>query len=374
MAGWGALRLEVAPLRRVRVGILFGGRSGEHEVSLASARSVLAALDPERFEPILIGITRNGRWLRPADAKAALTGGADAAGGDSPLLAAALPSSVSVAEGLDGTGVDVVFPVLHGPNGEDGTIQGFLELAGVPYVGAGVLGSALAMDKGAMKDAFRTHGLPTPEYEVVRRGQWEADREEVATHLERRFGLPCFIKPCNLGSSVGISKARDRGELAVAMDLAASYDRRILVEAFVPQAREIECSVLGNDDPIASLPGEAIPAGEWYDYRAKYEDEGLRLEIPARLAPGVADRIQALAVRVFEALDLAGMARVDFFLRRDTGDLLVNEANTIPGFTPTSMYPKMWEASGLPYRDLVSRLIELALERAEDRARRRFDR
>ncbi len=374
MAGWGALRLEVAPLRRVRVGILFGGRSGEHEVSLASARSVLAALDPERFEPILIGITRNGRWLRPADAKAALTGGADAAGGDSPLLAAALPSSVSVAEGLDGTGVDVVFPVLHGPNGEDGTIQGFLELAGVPYVGAGVLGSALAMDKGAMKDAFRTHGLPTPEYEVVRRGQWEADREEVAAHLERRFGLPCFIKPCNLGSSVGISKARDRGELAVAMDLAASYDRRILVEAFVPQAREIECSVLGNDDPIASLPGEAIPAGEWYDYRAKYEDEGLRLEIPARLAPGVADRIQALAVRVFEALDLAGMARVDFFLRRDTGDLLVNEANTIPGFTPTSMYPKMWEASGLPYRDLVSRLIELALERAEDRARRRFDR
>ncbi len=360
-------------MRRVRVGIIFGGRSGEHEVSLASARSILAALDPARYEPVLIGITRGGRWLRPADASAALTPGTDGVA-DSAALMAAPPSSVSIAEGLDGTGVDVVFPVLHGPNGEDGTIQGFLELAGVPYVGAGVLGSALAMDKGAMKDAFRSHGLPTARYEIVRRGQWEAEREGVLSRLEAAFGLPCFVKPCNLGSSVGISKARDRGELAVAMDLAASYDRRILVEAFVPGAREVECSVLGNDEPVASLPGEAIPPGDWYDYTAKYEDQRLRLEVPARLPSGVAAQVQALAVRVFEVLDLAGMARVDFFLRRDTGELLVNEANTIPGFTPTSMYPKMWEASGLPYRELVSRLIDLALERSEDRARRRFDR
>jgi D-alanine-D-alanine ligase len=360
-------------LRRVRVGILFGGRSGEHEVSLASARSVLAALDPQRFDPVLIGITRSGRWLRPAAAAAALTAGPEAPAEETALTSAP-PASVSIAEGLDGTGVDVVFPVLHGPNGEDGTIQGFLELAGVPYVGAGVLGSALAMDKGAMKDAFRSHGLPTARYEIIRRGRWEAEREAVLSHLEATFGLPCFVKPCNLGSSVGISKARDRGELAVAMDLAASYDRRILVEVFVPNAREVECSVLGNDEPVASLPGEAVPPGDWYDYSAKYEDQRLRLDVPARLEPGVAAQIQSLAVRVFEVLDLAGMARVDFFLRRDTGELLVNEANTIPGFTPTSMYPKMWEASGLPYRDLVTRLIDLALERADDRARRRFDR
>jgi D-alanine-D-alanine ligase len=367
-----------APLGRMRVGILFGGRSGEHEVSLASARSVLAALDPERFEPVLIGITRSGRWLRPADAAAALQAGPDAAAGTpvaltpAPDAASALPAPFAGA--AEAAAVDVVFPVLHGPNGEDGTIQGFLELAGVPYVGAGVLGSALAMDKGAMKDAFRAHGLPTPAYELVRRGDWEADPEGVMDALERALGLPCFVKPCNLGSSVGISKAHDRGELRAALGLAASYDRRIIVEAFVPSAREIECSVLGNDRPVASLPGEAIPPGEFYDYRAKYEDERLRLEVPAQLPPGVAGRIQEMAVRVFEALDLAGMARVDFFVRRDTGELFVNEANTIPGFTPTSMYPKMWEASGLPYRELVSRLIDLALERAADRANRRFDR
>jgi D-alanine-D-alanine ligase len=370
-------------LRRVRVGILFGGRSGEHEVSLASARSVLAALDPERFEPVLIGITRSGRWLEPAEAAAALQAGPDAAA-ETPVAlqpgtgqAPAQPGAASplpLPGGLARAAVDVVFPVLHGPNGEDGTIQGLLELAGVPYVGSGVLGSALAMDKGAMKDAFRAHGLPTAAYEVVRRSAWEADPEGTVDRLERAFGLPCFVKPCNLGSSVGISKAHDRGELRAALGLAASYDRRIIVEAFVPSAREIECSVLGNDHPVASLPGEAVPPGEFYDYTAKYEDDRLRLEVPARLPPGVAAQVQDMAVRVFQALDLAGMARVDFFLRRDTGELLVNEANTIPGFTPTSMYPKMWEASGLPYRELVSRLIDLALERAEDRARRRFDR
>ncbi|HVB11410.1 MAG TPA: D-alanine--D-alanine ligase family protein [Bacillota bacterium] len=359
---------------RVRVGILFGGRSGEHEVSLASARSIVAALDPDRFEPVLIGITKSGRWLRPADAVAALQAGPDAAGG-TPVDWAGDLRPVSAAGGaLERTAVDVIFPVLHGPNGEDGTIQGFLELAGVPYVGAGVLGSALAMDKGAMKDVFRAHGLPTPAYELVRRAAWEADRVGTLDRLEAAFGFPCFVKPCNLGSSVGITKAHDRGELIAAMDLAATYDRRIIVEAFVPHAREVECSVLGNDEPVASLPGEAIPPGEFYDYDAKYLDERLVLEVPAKLPPGVTERIQELAVRVFSALDLSGMARVDFFIRRDTGELLVNEANTIPGFTPTSMYPKMWEASGLPFGKLVSRLVDLALQRADDRARRRFDR
>ena len=365
---------------KLRVGVVFGGRSGEHEVSLASASSVLAAIDTSRFEPVPIGITRDGRWLVGGDPLRALSaeaarralaeGSGDAqvkrglveraSGAAGTAALARSESTEAMPTGLSRS-LDVVLIMLHGPGGEDGTIQGLLELAGVPYVGAGVLGSAVGMDKGAMKDLFRAHGLPVVDYLLVTRHEWRADPRAVERHVAERIGFPCFVKPSNLGSSVGISKVKAPEDLAAAIDLAASHDRRILVERCVT-AIEVEVAVLGNDEPQASMPGQVCYAGEWYDYETKYGEGQTTFRIPAPLSPETTERVRALAVRAFQAVDCAGMARVDFFVEGADG-VLVNEINTIPGFTSTSAYPRLWEASGLSYPDLIARLLELALER-----------
>ena len=352
---------------RLRVGVIFGGRSGEHDVSLQSARSVLGALDPERFEAVPLAIARDGRWLPPPLAERLLQG-------DAPPADAALPPAVALAAiaapaGTRGAGggLDVVFPVLHGPNGEDGSVQGLLELAGLPYVGAGILGSALGMDKVAQKDMFVRHGLPVVGYRLVRRDRLRADPAGVADEVASAVGLPCFVKPANLGSSVGIGRAATAAELREALAAAGAHDARLICESSVEARRELECAVLGNAEPRASVVGEVVPHAAFYDYGAKYTPGGADLIVPADLPPGRAAEVRELALRVFEVLDCAGMARVDFFLDRASDRLYVNELNTIPGFTATSMYPRLWAASGLPYPDLVARLIELALERHADR-------
>lgn len=327
-----------------------------------SARSVLAALDPVRFEAVPLGIDRAGRWLLPADAERALAVGPGAAAGQVVALHPGTPQVLSV-PGQGPGRLDVVFPVLHGPNGEDGTVQGLLELCGLPYVGAGVLGSALGMDKVAQKDLLVRHGLPTPVYLGVRRAQWRQDPEAVEALVRERLGLPCFVKPANLGSSVGISRADDPGQLRAALDLAARYDRRLICERAVAPARELECGVLGNEGPRASVVGEIIPHAAFYDYDAKYREGGADLLVPADIPSETAANIRELALRAFAVLDCAGMARVDFFLRRDSGEVLINEVNTIPGFTARSMYPRLWAATGLPYGELLAQLIHLALER-----------
>lgn len=363
--------------KKTRIGVLFGGQSGEHEVSLLSARSVIDALESTgKYEVVPIGITRSGRWVVRPDALALLSSmttlqlpGAETAtaeergesaaalrpdGGDAPL--------VRIEDGnLAPEPLDVVFPVLHGPRGEDGTIQGFLELAGIPYVGCGVASSAVAMDKSLAKSILKADGLPVVDSVTVRAHEWKAAPEAV---LERagRIGFPCFVKPANMGSSVGITRAADEAGLRRGLDEAARYDTRILVERAI-DAREIECSVLGNDDPRASVPGEVVPSGEFYDYRAKYLDEASELKIPAPIDEAMTQEVRELAVRAFRALDGAGMARVDFLLEREGGRLFVNELNTIPGFTAISMYSKLWEASGLSYTDLVDELVRLAIER-----------
>ncbi|MDI7274790.1 MAG: D-alanine--D-alanine ligase [Anaerolineae bacterium] len=368
--------------RKVRVAVIFGGRSGEHEVSLISARSVMNAMDKEKYEIHPVGITRSGRWLPGGDPMLALQSGQ----ADRPILDSghapgsgrelAVPGErgalVPGTEEASFPEVDVVFPVLHGPYGEDGTLQGLLEMADIAYVGAGVLGSALGMDKVAMKDVFRARGLPVADYVHLLVRDWTASPAEWIDRIEAELGYPCFVKPANLGSSVGITKAHDRGELVQGLDDAAQYDRKLLVERGI-NAREIEVSVLGNDDPEASVPGEVVPSNEFYDYAAKYLDGLSELLIPAPLSAEQTRRAQELAVRAFKALDCAGMARVDFLLCRDTGQLYINELNTIPGFTSISMYPKLWEASGLPYPRLIDRLIELAIERHEERKRLRTD-
>lgn len=370
---------------KIRVGLIFGGKTGEHEVSLASAQSVLRALDAEKYDAVLIGITREGRWLTGGNPLKQLVNAAQ-----SPLLKA-MNDSGQGAEGTthaaNGTNalvardaaemtttnalnetVDVVFPLIHGPNGEDGTIQGLLELADMPYVGANVASSAVGMDKALMKSIFRSAGLPIGEYIVVMRHRWEHNPEETIHEIETIIRYPCFVKPANLGSSVGISKAHNWDELTQALTTAAQYDRKILVERAI-EGRELECSVLGNDAPLASLPGEIIPEREFYDYNAKYADEHTRLIVPADLTGEQTRTVQELAVRAFQAIDCSGMARVDFFMEKRDGKILVNEINTIPGFTNVSMYPKMWEASGLSYPQLIDRLIQLALERHADRKR-----
>jgi D-alanine-D-alanine ligase len=357
--------------------VIFGGRSGEHEVSLVSAQSVMSAINKDKYEVIPIGIDKGGRWLTSGEPMRELKA---ALATPPPALAASFePTIQPTAETRDlipGTAehgipsMDVLFPVLHGPFGEDGTVQGLLELANLPYVGSGVLGSALGMDKIVMKSVFRDAGLPVVPAIAVLRRDWESRPEEIVAQVNRELGYPCFIKPANLGSSVGISKAHNADELPAAINLASSFDRRILVEQAV-DAREIECSVLGNDAPIASVLGEILPKREFYDYQAKYGDEDTELIIPAPLPTAKGREIQELAVRAFQALDCAGMARVDFFLSRQSGQVYVNEVNTIPGFTSISMYPKLWEASGLPYPELIDRLISLALERFEDKQRNR---
>jgi D-alanine-D-alanine ligase len=361
---------------RLRVGILYGGRSGEHQVSVVSAANVAAALDPERYEVLPIGIAVDGRWLPGIDPQALIDAGEPqvrlpgAAEGrlNTALLSTARDGKLlaALAESLD-----VIIPVLHGPYGEDGTVQGLLELTGIPYVGGGVLASAVGMDKGVMKAVFQHAGLPVAPYLVFSRKEWEKARTVVTRGIGERLGYPCFVKPANLGSSVGISKAHNEDELGPAMDLAVAYDRRVVVEANV-DGREIECAVLGNDEPIASVPGEIVPCEEFYDYKAKYIDRESRLLIPAPIAPEIAAKIQELATGAFKAIDGAGLARVDFFLTRADNEIFINEINTMPGFTNISMYPKLWEAGGLKYSSLIDRLIELAMERHAERSSRRI--
>ncbi|HEV3060698.1 MAG TPA: D-alanine--D-alanine ligase family protein [Vicinamibacterales bacterium] len=365
-------------MKKLRVGVIYGGRSGEHEVSLASAAAVFQNLDPGRYEAVPILIEKDGRWALPGRAptimsaadvinsRAQLPPGQNPEahlvahpGGDTLLTIDRQRSTVVVS----GLGLDVVFPVLHGPYGEDGTVQGLLELANVPYVGAGVLASAVGMDKAVMKLVFAARHLPICDYDVVLKRDWQRDERGTLAAVVSRLGFPVFVKPANLGSSVGISKAKHATELRAAIKLAAEFDRKIVIEAAVPDAREIECAVLGNDDPEASIPGEIIPSREFYDYEAKYLDEGSQSIVPAAISDAQAGEIRRLAVAAFKAIDGAGMARVDFLLARDSGMLYLNEVNTIPGFTTISMYAKMWEASGLPYPALIDRLIALAVER-----------
>ncbi len=367
-------------MSKIRVGLIFGGKSGEHEVSLASARSVLAALDKTKYEPVLIGVTREGRWLMGGNplkqlmsmTQSPLLKADNAANGENGTkdIVTRSAAAISTERVLD-TSVDVVFPLIHGPYGEDGTVQGLFELADIPYVGAGVAASAVGMDKALMKAVFQSAGLPIADYVVVLRSQWEKEPEITIQQIEQAIGYPCFVKPANLGSSVGITKAHNWDELTQALTTAAQYDRKLIVEKAIV-GREIECSVLGNDAPVASIPGEIIPGHEFYDYDAKYADEsGTRLLIPADLTPEQVQTVQDLAVRAFKAIDGSGMARVDFFLQTADGQVILNEINTIPGFTSVSMYPKLWEASGLPYASLIDRLIELALERHGDKKRNR---
>jgi D-alanine-D-alanine ligase len=362
--------------RKPRVGVIFGGRSGEHEVSLMSARSVMSAIDPQRYEIVPIGIGKDGRWITGSDPMRALEQGGDA----EPATILGDPSQralmkmehtddeltlSSVAE------LDVIIPILHGPYGEDGTIQGLLELAGLPYVGAGVLGSAVAMDKVVFKKVMQAEQIPILPYRLVLRSEWQRDRVGVVAQIEANLDYPVFTKPANLGSSVGISKCDGREELERGLAEAARYDRRLIVEQGI-DAREIECSVLGNDDPVASVAGEILPSREFYSYQAKYLDMGDKasdLLIPAPIPAAVHEQLRDWAVRAYRAIDCAGMARVDFLLDKTTDRLYMNEINTIPGFTAISMYPKLWEASGLPYSQLIERLIELALERYDDKQR-----
>jgi D-alanine-D-alanine ligase len=383
--------------RKLRVGIVFGGRSGEHEVSLRSAASVLAAIDKKRYDVIPIGIAKTGRWFLGDGAKDMLAGGTAATAaikGRGPSQHALVPSAHATGSllvprslGKDQTqaealGVDVLFPVLHGTFGEDGTIQGLFELAGKAYVGSGVLGSSAGMDKDVMKRLFAAAGLPIVEHVTLLRGAWQKSPRKAIAEIEANLRYPLFVKPANLGSSVGISKVHDRSELAPAIVLAASYDRKIIIEQGVggkaaknkpaERARELEVAVLGNDDPKASVVGEIVPAKEFYDYEAKYESDGSIPTIPAKLSKAQAKEVREMAIAAFHACDCSGLARVDFLLEPESrtgkpGRIYLNEINTMPGFTSISMYPKLWEASGLKYSDLIDRLLELALERRAER-------
>ena len=369
--------VELAMPEALKVGLIFGGRSGEHEVSLLSAQGVMKAIDRTKYQVVPIGITKSGRWLASGDPLKALSSGAMAESNPALLLAEPSDRGLMRLEDLETeralsavqvSQLDVIFPILHGPYGEDGTVQGLLELAGIAYVGAGVAASAVGMDKVLFKGIMEARGLPVVPYVVILRKTWERDPDEVLARVEASLGYDCFVKPANLGSSVGISKAHDRAELRAALDDAARYDRKLLVEVAV-DAREIEVSVLGNDEPIASVPGEVVPSNEFYDYAAKYLDGESDLLIPAPIPSQTAEMIAQVAVEAYQAIDCAGMARVDFLLDRKTGKVYLNEVNTLPGFTPISMYPKLWEASGISYPDLIDRLIQLALERHADKNR-----
>jgi D-alanine-D-alanine ligase len=359
--------------KRIRVGVLFGGRSGEHEVSLASAASVIRALDPEKYEALPIGISKDGRWLVGTGAQKmlpeVLRSGQRVVLPPDPSAAALVP--LDEAQSRSGLRVDVVFPVLHGTFGEDGTVQGLLEMAGLPYVGAGVLASSVGMDKDVQKRLFREARLPVAEYVSIARSAWEQDPRKAERDIFKKLRLPVFVKPATLGSSVGMTKVHQRRDLSVAMNVAAEFAQKILVERAV-NAREIEVAVLGNENPRASVPGEVIPHREFYDYTAKYLEDGTRLVIPAKLKQAQVRTLQSYAVRAFQSIECSGMARVDFFLEKRTGKILVNEINTIPGFTSISMYPKMWEASGISYRELIDRLIQLALEQHREKARTKY--
>ncbi len=395
-------------MEKLRVGILFGGRSGEHEVSLLSAASVLNAIDKDKYEVVPIGITKDGRWLTAEHAENLLTGKLmleprhlRAGDPDMTQPAAVLargeavvvpPEPVHRQTGLmpfqvdaammrrasdRAINVDVIFPVLHGTFGEDGTIQGLLELADIPYVGSGVLGSAAGMDKDIMKSLFITAKIPIVRHVTILRSAWEKDPKKVE-RMVGRLKYPVFVKPANLGSSVGISKVHNRKELGPAIEEAAKFDRKIVIEQGVggnkQKAREIECSVLGNDEPVASVPGEIVPIKEFYDYNAKYLDEGSKLIIPAKLTRAQTKKVQELAVKAFQAVDCSGLARVDFLMDPKTSKIFLNEINTMPGFTAISMYPKLWAASGVEYSDLIDRLIQLGIERHEDKKKNQYSR
>jgi D-alanine-D-alanine ligase len=358
--------------KRLRVGVLFGGRSGEHEVSLASAASVIRGLDPDKYEAIPIGITKEGHWQIGAGAQKMLP---EVLRGGQRVMMTADPTDAAIVR-LDGSGagqrLDVVFPVMHGTFGEDGTIQGLLDLAGLPFVGAGVLGSAIGMDKDVAKRLLQVAKIPVVPWITVHRHEWERNPKEIQKAIEKKFKYPVFVKPATLGSSVGMTKVHSRAELAPGLNLASEFALKILVERAMV-AREIEVSVLGNSDPKASIPGEIVPHREFYDYAAKYLEEGTQLLIPAKLKPAQVKKVQALAVAAFRALELSGMARVDFFLEKRGEKIFLNEVNTIPGFTSISMYPKLWEASGIPFRQLIDRLIELALEQHREKARTKYE-
>jgi D-alanine-D-alanine ligase len=374
-------------VRKLRIGVIYGGRSGEHEISLASAASVIANFDRARYEPIPILIDKDGRWtlsdrlptpVSAADviARVKSAGGRTGRSGREVQLVpypaeetmltierSAAPPAGRENACVTGVALDVIFPVLHGPYGEDGSIQGLLELANVPYIGAGVLASAVGMDKAVMKLVFAARGLPVVDHLVTRAGEWASGQDDVVAAIEARLAYPVFVKPVNLGSSVGISKVKGHPELAPAVTRAMQFDRKVIIEAAVPQARDIEVSVIGNDDPSASVPGEILPAREFYDYEAKYLDQGSSLRIPAPLSEAQTARIRALAVEAYQAIDAAGFARVDFLVAGGDGTIYVSEINTIPGFTTISMFPKLWAATGLNYPALLDRLVDLALER-----------
>lgn len=363
--------------RKIRVAVLFGGQSDEHDVSIRSAQTVINAIDGARYEVVPIGITRNGTWIVDGDPMAALVDasaelsigkGKDAGDAVGDVVPVAPVTGALSITGDNSAPIDVVFPVLHGPFGEDGSVQGLFEVVDVPYVGSGVLGSAIAMDKAIAKHVLAAAGIPQLPWRLVLRRDVREHAEQVADRLEEEIGFPCFTKPANLGSSVGISRVTSRRELVPALQEAAHYDRRIVVEKGVA-AREIELSVLGNDEPIASVAGEIVPRGGFYDYNAKYIDDTTEMVIPARLDPGLLGFLQEMAIDAFRALDLAGLARVDFFVERDTDQIFLNEVNTLPGFTSISMYPMLWEASGVPISELVDRLIGLAIERHGERKR-----
>jgi D-alanine-D-alanine ligase len=399
-------------MKKLRVGILFGGRSGEHEVSLLSAASVFNAIDKEKYEVVPIGITKEGHWVTAADAERLLKGefshheerhlragdpevtpgAAVLARGEAVVVPpepqqhggalAAFQTDASshalVRRAADrAINVDVIFPVLHGTFGEDGTIQGLLELADLPYVGAGVLGSAAGMDKDIMKSLFRAAGLPIVKHVTFLRNDWESNSKKIQKLVESKLKYPVFVKPANLGSSVGISKAHDRKELGPAIEEAARFDRKIVIEQGVggkQKAREIECAVLGNDRPEASVPGEIVPSKEFYDYDAKYLDEGSQLIIPAKLSKAETKEVQQLAIGAFKAVDCSGLARVDFLMEPKSRKIYLNEINTMPGFTSISMYPKLWEATGISYSDLIGRLIQLGVERYEEKKKNQYSR
>lgn len=358
--------------RKLRVAVLFGGRSGEHDVSLMSARSVLSVLDPQRYELVQIGITQEGKWLTGEYVLDKFENGK--VDGLQPIIVSPNPSEIGIyilqGETLEKlSDVDVFFPVLHGTFGEDGTIQGLFELAGVAYVGAGVVGSAVGMDKGIFKDVMVANQIPVVDTIVLLRTEIEKDIAAAIEKVEKIGDYPLFAKPANLGSSVGITKCHNRSDLQEGLMEAASFDRRVLIQKGVKNAREIEVSVLGNNEPVASVPGEVLPSREFYSYESKYVDGTSDLQIPAQLPAETAEQIREYAVRAYKAIDCAGMARVDFFVEKDTNRIYLNELNSLPGFTKISMYPKLWEASGLPYNKLVDCLIELAIERKAERDR-----
>lgn len=360
--------------RKLRIGVIFGGRSGEHEVSLMSARSVMEALDADKYEVVMIGITKSGRWLT-GDVATALESGVDHSAQYAALLPDPRTSSLMKMQENNAptlslsevTALDVIFPVLHGPYGEDGSVQGLLELAGIPYVGAGVVGSAVGMDKDIFKSVMSAHDLPILPWILVRKSEWKVASDRVLQEIEKRLIYPVFAKPANLGSSVGITKCRSRAELIEGIENAVRYDRRVVIEQGI-DARELEVSVLGNDDPISSVIGEIKPRRDFYDYIAKYISDDSELVIPAELSQELAIQVQHLAVKAFKAMDCAGLGRVDFLLDRSSKQIYINEVNTIPGFTRISMYPKLWEASGIPYSELLDRLVELALERHQEKS------